>query len=214
VDTGIGVSGADHRTATISKRPDPPGLKTTDIADILASHLHYDRIGGVADFQNGNWALPFPEAKVWVSQKGWDKAIHLDPYYDEEKTAFLHFINEHANMQFLKEEDQPYPEIRVEEIGGHTEFSQVLLFENGLQKYLMAGDVLANRGEVNRKFAAKYDYAPKVSMQKRQKLTRRAYEEEFTIMGYHDNRHPLFRLTDFDKHNGYTIISADTDVPT
>src|SRR5699024_7932038 len=80
-DTGIGVFGEDTSTATITKSLDKHGLKTTDITDIFASHLHYDHIGGLADFKNGNWALTFPEAKVWVSQKGWDKAIHLDPYY-------------------------------------------------------------------------------------------------------------------------------------
>lgn len=211
-DTGIGGFGEDTSTATIIKNLDKQGLGADDITDIFASHLHYDHIGGLAGFQDGSWSLTFPKANLWVSRKGWEKAMNLDEYYDEEKTVFLHFLNEHANLQFLDEEDQPYPEITVHQIGGHTEFSQALFFEDGPHKYLMAGDVLANRGEVNRKFAAKYDYAPKISMQVRQKLTHKAYEKEFTIMGYHDSQHPLFRLTDFDKRNGYTITPEDTDV--
>ncbi|NIV13698.1 MAG: hypothetical protein GWN62_21180, partial [Aliifodinibius sp.] len=79
----------------------------------------------------------------------------MDEYYDEEKTEFIHFIDAKANLQFMDEEDHPYPEIQIKKIGGHTEFSQALFFNDGSHKYLMAGDVLATRGEVNRKFAAK-----------------------------------------------------------
>lgn len=204
-DVGIGDFGEDTSTETIKENLEKHDLTEYDITDIFASHLHYDHIGGLAGQSAGHWELTFPDAKLWVSEKGWKKALGQEEYYDEEKTEFLHFLDAKADLHFLDEDDQPYPEIRVKKIGGHTEFSQVLLFDDGNKKYLMAGDVLATRGEVNRKFAAKYDFDAQTSMKVRKELTKKAYEEQFTIMGYHDSHHPLFKLTDFDENQGYSI---------
>lgn len=204
-DVGIGDFGEDTSTDTIKENLEKNSLSEYEITDIFASHLHYDHIGGLAGKSSGFWELTFPEAKVWVSRKGWEKVIAKEEYYDEEKTEFAHFLDAKADLHFLDEEDQPYPEIKVKKIGGHTEFSQVLLFDDGDQKYLMAGDVLATRGEVNRKFAAKYDHDAKQSMSVRKELTKKAYEENYTVMGYHDSHHPLFNLVDHDEQQGYKI---------
>lgn len=212
-DVGIGDFGEGTSTDIIRDNLERFGLSEYDITDIFVSHLHYDHIGGLAGKSSGYWELTFPDASVWVSRKGWEKVMSLDPYYDEEKNEFAHFLDAKANFCFLDEEDSPYPEITVRKTGGHTEFSQVLLFEKGSSKYMMAGDVLATRGGVNRKFAAKYDYNAKQSMKVRKELTRKAYEEQFTIMGYHDSHHPLFKLTDYSERQGYTITNLETDVP-
>lgn len=204
-DVGIGDFGEDTSTDTIIENLGNHGLTEFDITDIFVSHLHFDHIGGLAGKASGFWELTFPDANVWVSRQGWKKVIGKEEYYDEEKTTFAHFIDAKANLCFLEEEDQPIPEIKVHKIGGHTEFSQVILFDNGEQKYLMAGDVLANRGEVNRKFAAKYDYDAEQSMKVRKELTHKAWKEEYVIMGYHDSHHPLFKLSDYDEQQGYKI---------
>lgn len=212
-DAGIGDFGEDTGTETIKENLGECGLSEYDITDIFASHLHYDHIGGLAGRDSGYWELTFPEANIWVSKKGWQKVMGRDEYYDQEKTEFIHFLDAKANLQFLDDEEQPYPEITVKKIGGHTEFSQVLLYDDGTEKYLMAGDVLATRGEVNRKFAAKYDYDAKQSMKVRTELTKKACDENFTILGYHDSHYPLFRLSGYDEAKGYSIKNIEINVP-
>ena len=204
-DVGIGDFGEGTSTDIIKENLEELGLTEYDITDIFASHLHYDHIGGLAGKSSGFWELTFPDAKLWVSGNGWEKVMAQDEYYDEEKTEFAHFLDAKADLHFLEDGDQPYPEVRVEVIGGHTEFSQVLLFDDGTQKYLMAGDVLATRGEVNRKFAAKYDFDADQSMKVRKELIQKAYNENYTVMGYHDSHHPLFTLSGYDEQQGYKI---------
>ena len=213
-DVGIGDFGENTGAQDLVESLGKFGLSEYDITDIFASHLHYDHIGGLAGKASGYWELTFPDANIWVSKNGWDKVMGLDEYYDDEKTEFAHFLNAKANFRFLDEEDQPFSEISVKKIGGHTEFSQVLLYDDGSNKYMMAGDVLATRGEVNRKFAAKYDFDAKQSMKIRKELLQKAYEENYTIMGYHDSHHSLFKLTDYSEDKGYTIENLEANVPT
>ena len=204
-DVGIGDFGEDTSTEIIKENLADHGLTEYDITDIFVSHLHFDHIGGLAGRSSGYWELTFPDANLWVSKQGWEKVINMDEFYDEEKTAFAHFLDAKAKLNFLDEEDQPYPEVTVKKIGGHTEFSQAIFFDDNNQKYLMVGDVLANRGEVNRKFEAKYDYDAKQSLKMREELTRKAHKKGYTVMGYHDSHHPLFDLTEYDEQQGYKI---------
>ena len=213
-DVGIGEFGEDTGPEIICGHLDNHGLSELDITDIFVSHLHYDHIGGLAHRANGYWELAFPEAKVWVSENGWKKVMAKELYYDEEKTEFIQFLDARADLHFLKEEDQPYPEIKVRKIGGHTEFHQVLLFDDGTEKYLMAGDVVATKGHINRKFAAKYDFDGKVSMVRREELSKLAFEEGYTILGFHEDRHPVFKLSSYDEKTGYLIENIKSNVPT
>lgn len=213
-DVGIGDFGEDTSNQNLIESLGKFGLSEYDITDIFASHLHYDHIGGLAGKSSGYWELTFPDANIWASKNGWNKVMELDEYYDDEKTEFAHFLNAKADFHFLDDEDHPYPEISVKKIGGHTEFSQVLFFDDESNKYMMAGDVLATRGEVNRKFAAKYDFDAKQSMKVRKELLKKAYEENYTIMGYHDSHHPMFNLTNFSEDKGYTIENLEAHVPT
>ncbi len=212
-DVGIGDFGEDTSTDTIKGSLAEHGLSEYEITDVVCSHLHYDHIGGLAGRSSGFWELTFPDARLWVSGNAWKKAVEKETYYDEEKTQFLHFLDAKANLHFLEDEDEPYPELTTETIGGHTEYSQVLWFDDGNSRYMMAGDVLAVRGEVNRKFAAKYDYEPERSMEIRKQLLKKACEEQYIIMGYHDSHHPLFQLSDYNKQQGYTIENITAHVP-
>jgi len=211
IDPGIGSFGVDTNTETLKKHLAEHQLKTDDITDVFASHLHYDHIGGLADNPKGKWQLTFSKAKLWVSRQGWHKVMNMEEYYDDEKTEFIHFVDENADLHFLEDENQPCECVKSKTIGGHTQYSQLLTIKKDDQKYLMAGDVLATQSEVNRKFEAKYDRNPKTSMQMREKITKKAYEEHFVIMAYHETFHPLFKLTDYSERAGYSIANLTNE---
>ena len=203
-DCGIGEFGEDTGPDTIRKNLEEHQLNDYDITDIFLSHLHFDHLGGLAHKQNGYWELTFPEAKLWVSKDDWKHVMAKDLYYDEEKTEFISFVNAKADLHFLKAEDQPYEDMKVKRIGGHTEFHQVLLFDDGKNKYLQAGDVIGTKAQANRKFFAKYDFDAKESQRQREVLAKMAFEAGYAILAYHEDETPIFKLTDYDDKTGYT----------
>lgn len=211
-DAGIGEFGEDTGLHLMQKNLEEHDLTEFDITDIFISHLHYDHFGGLAHSENGYYELTFPDAKVWVSKNGWNKLLHGENEIEEDKEAFVSFLDARADLHFLEDENHPYEEISVRKIGGHTEFHQVLLFDDGTHKYMQAGDVIGSKGAINRKFAAKFDFEPKKSQQNREELAKMAYEEGFTIISYHEDQHPLYKLTGYNEKTGYQTENIESYV--
>lgn len=209
-DCGIGEFGEATGPKYIRESLEEHDLHDFEITDIFLSHLHYDHIGGLAHKENGFWELTFPEAKVWVSEVDWKRVVAKELYYDDEKTEFIAFIDARADLHFMRDGDLPYPEIRVEHIGGHTEHHLALYFDDGQHKYLQAGDVIATRSQINRKFAAKYDFEPQVSQQQRERLTEFAHKHGFIILAYHDDEYPIIKITGYNDKSGYLTEAVST----
>lgn len=205
-DVGIGdLFGGDTSIQTILDNLDEQGVSDFEVTDIFLSHLHFDHIAGLANRTNGYLELTFPEATIWASEKGWNQLRNNIDDHDESKIDFFHFLDSHANLRFISDDEQPLPHVNVKKIGGHTEFHQLLRYENGNSKYLMAGDVIGTKGAINRTYAAKYDFDPEQSMKLRKELQELAYKEGFTFLAYHETDSPMFKLVDFDKSKGYTV---------
>jgi len=205
-DVGLGdLLGENTSIDTILENLEDEGIEDFEITDIFASHLHFDHIGGLANRKNGYWELTFPDATIWISKNGWEKLREsLDKVSDDEKD-FFNFIDSYANLSFLDDDEKRVGHVRTKKIGGHTEFHRVLFYENGEDRYIMAGDVLGRRSAVNRSFEAKFDFEPKQSLKVRNELQELAYEENYAIMTYHESDYPIFRLTDYDEKKGYKI---------
>lgn len=208
IDTGLGEFGRGTSIDTILGHLADLDVAPEDISDIFLSHLHFDHLGGLAHRKYGFWQLTFPFAKIWLSKRELDKILALKVYYDEEKTEFMWFLNAHADFHFYEENHKPYPEFEIVEIGGHTEFSVAIFYSDESSRFMMAGDVLPTKGHVNQKFAAKYDFDPKCSVQARKELAMRAYEEKRLVLAYHSSETALFRLTDFSESTGFQIESV------
>ena len=201
-DTGIGHFGDGKGASIMRENLEKYDLTEDEITDVFLTHLHIDHMGGLAHKENGYWELSFPDAKIWASKKDWEKLVNAD-HKDEERGEFYAFLDARADVHLLEDSDQPYPEIRNETIGGHTEFHLAYFYEDEHLKFMNAGDVMATRGQINRKFEAKYDFAPKKSQEQRERLAKIAYDQDYLVLGFHDDDHPIVKITGFDEKTGY-----------
>lgn len=213
IDPGVGPFSAGQVGNPIIEQLAALGVEDHDITDIICSHLHYDHIGGLVKNTHGYLELQFPEAVVWASRKEWEKVIAKSVYYDEEKTAFLAFLQAKATLHLVEQDQALFDGIYVEHLGGHTEFSLLIRGDLGEDAFLMAGDVLANPSHVNRKFTAKYDFDPKAAAALREVIARRAYEEHRWILAFHSNHQAMFRLTLADDQ-GYHLVYPNDQIVT
>lgn len=205
-DTGIGDLLTENKPEKdIIENLAGVNLTELEITDIFISHLHFDHFAGLANRQSGYWELTFPNAAVHISENGWEKLLASIEDEDEVIQSFVHFLDAKADLHFLKDSDSPIPTVRTKVIGGHTQFHQAFFYKNGDQKYIMAGDVIGRRIAVNRNFAAKFDYEPRVSMEWRTKLKNLACRENYTFLAYHETDHPMFKLTEKSEKQGYSI---------
>ncbi len=205
-DAGIGdLFGDETSIETLITNLADLSVSEYEISDIFISHLHFDHMAGIAHRQNGYWELTFPEANIWVSKDGWEKLHSNIDDENEESRDFFHFVDMKANLEFLPDESQPISHVTVKNIGGHTEYHQLLLYENGEERFMMAGDVIGRRISINRSFSAKFDFDPKHSMHVRERLKKMACDQGFTILAYHETDHPMFCLADCKNKKGYAI---------
>lgn len=209
-DAGIGdLFGGDTTIETMFHNLEQHNLSNLDITDVFISHLHFDHFAGVANRLNGFWELTFPNAAIWVSEDAWQELTDNSDELSETRQEFISFLEFRADIQYLRENEYAIPGVRSKTVGGHTQYHQILYFEEGNHNYLMAGDILEGRVSINRSYAAKYDFDPKKTMDIRNRLQQVAYEKEYSILAYHETDHPVFRLTDFDEKKGYKIESTD-----
>lgn len=204
IDAGLGLFGIEDHHAILLENLSAHGLSERDIHHVYCSHLHYDHTGGLVHKSNGYMEMTFPDAVVHLSGKGWEK---LKSYSHEEnpEPELVDFIEARAELSFFEDDGTGLDFIERETIGGHTEFSQLFRLNLNGNVYLMAGDVLASRGAVNRRYSAKYDFNGKKSMELREKIGRMAFEEGAVILAYHDTEHAMFKLVDYDENKGYII---------
>jgi glyoxylase-like metal-dependent hydrolase (beta-lactamase superfamily II) len=211
IDPGLGDLDQESHIPALLEGLHEHGLSNDDITDVFLSHLHFDHIGGLANKQNGFWELTFPNATVWLSRQEWDK-LKTIPQKNPIKEQFIDFVDIHADMHFVHDNDKPFDGVTVRVIGGHTEFSLAWFINLGGYRLLNAGDVLGTKGHIHRKFAAKYDFDGKVSQQRRDELIAMAMDEDYIFLAFHDNEIPVFKIKEKNENNAY-ILQEVTEFP-
>lgn len=192
VDAGIGDK-MDEKTKeifgiekehTLLEEMAEIGVKPEDVTHVILTHMHFDHVGWITD-NEGN--LTFPNAKYYVQKKEWEEAFdphirfkdsYLIPYYEALKDS--------PSLILLDGDVEIVPGVSVMLVPGHSQGHQIAIFDGGSKKIAHLGDIVAIATMVRQNWTCGFDREPEISINNKQSLLEKAYEEKWHIVTAHD----------------------------
>ena len=196
VDTGIGqfwdekfskIYRIDQSENTLEKSLAEKGIQTSEITDVILSHLHFDHTGGSTKLENDKFLPAFENAKYHVQQKHFDWAMNPS---EKDKASFVtnrfEPLAKEGLLNFVSAENQFDDEIEFIPINGHTFSQQMLKLSDSLNTFLYCGDLMPTSSHVPIPYVMGYDLQPLLTIKEKKEHLGKAVEEDWKIIFEHD----------------------------
>lgn len=166
------------------------GYDITEVTDVILSHLHFDHCGGAVEWdENKEYYRPtFPNAVYWTQSEHY--AAALEPNAREVSTFFKENINplaEAGQLDFIDLKPDSFGEnYEFEYVDGHTDKMMMVYIRVKDQKVGFIADTIPTAAHIHVPYVMAYDIAPLKTMAEKEKLLKRASDEEMILFFDHD----------------------------
>lgn len=163
------------------------GTTPDDVTLVIATHLHWDHVGGLTTRRAGEVQPRFPRARHVVRRGEWTTATHPN-----ERTHASYVADDFVPLaqaglvDFIDEDTEIVPGIRVERTGGHTAHHQIVRIESAGQTAIFAADLIPTCAHVDPPWLLGYDLYPIDSLTAKKRLVAEAAAGEYAIFFEHD----------------------------
>ncbi|MGZ3652111.1 MAG: MBL fold metallo-hydrolase [Bdellovibrionota bacterium] len=163
------------------------GLTGTDITDVIATHFHFDHMGGLTKFDEaGKLVSRFPNAKIWAQKKNW---AHAWKPNEKDKASYLKdnfsIYESDSRLQLIDGEEEILPGIKMQLSEGHTISMQHPLVFDGSRSLLYCADIIPMSAHVRVAWVMGYDCFPLTTIQEKKQILAVAAEEETVLFFEH-----------------------------
>lgn len=164
------------------------GLTVDDIEVVIASHLHFDHIGGFTERRADGRLVPrFPKARYVAHAGEWHDATHP---HERNRASYLpeNFqpLMEAGVLTLVDDGAELAPGIRFRRSGGHTAHHQVVTIESKGRTAVFAADMYPTAVHVPDPWVMGYDLYPVDTLEFKRAFAREAIEREYLIFFEHD----------------------------
>lgn len=164
------------------------GLAVEDIDIAVASHLHFDHVGGfTARAADGRLVPRFPRARYVAHRQEWDDATHP---HERNRASYLaeNFVplREAGVLTLVEDGAEIMPGVRYRRSGGHTAHHQVVTIESGGATAVFAADMYPTAVHVPDPWVMGYDLFPMDTLAFKRAFAKEAIEREYLIFFEHD----------------------------
>jgi glyoxylase-like metal-dependent hydrolase (beta-lactamase superfamily II) len=180
------------------------GFEPEEVTLVLMSHLHNDHTGGLVLERNGRLEPAFPDAEHVIQRGEWEFAFSEKSV--SYKEPIFEVLQRSAPINLVEGSGTLKDGITYELTGGHCQFHQVFKIVSQEKTYFFGGDVLPEPEQLIRKFAAKYDFDGRKSMELREEFGELATAENWICLFYHAKNLAIGRVT---LQNGFSVKSLD-----
>ena len=163
------------------------GVSAADVDIVLASHLHFDHAGGFTVKTSSGTVPRFPKARYVIRQGEWDDATHPHErnrasYFDENYVP----LKDAGVVDFIEEDCEVLPGIRVRRTGGHTRHHHIIYIESGGKTAVFTADLIPTTAHVDVPWIMGYDLYPMETLEFKRAFVKEAIEREYLIFFEHD----------------------------
>jgi glyoxylase-like metal-dependent hydrolase (beta-lactamase superfamily II) len=196
IDAGIGDKSDEKfaaiygvtRTRQLSHSLAEAGVSEDDVDVALATHLHFDHVGGFTAREKDGRLMPrFPRARYVARTAEWEDATHP---HERNRASYLpeNFVPlmEAGVLDLVPGDATIMPGVRVERTGGHTMHHQVVFIESGGRTAVFAADMIPTTAHVDEPWIMGYDLYPMDTLAFKRRFIREAIEREYLIFFEHD----------------------------
>ncbi|MEO8480970.1 MAG: MBL fold metallo-hydrolase [Acidobacteriota bacterium] len=163
------------------------GARPEDVDVVIATHLHWDHAGGLTTRREGRLEPRFPRARHIVRRGEWEVATHPNERIHASYVAddFLP-LAEAGLIDFIDDDIDVAPGIRVERTGGHTAHHQIVRIESAGRTAVFAADLMPTCAHVDPPWIMGYDLYPLETLAARKRVVAEAIAGEYVIFFEHD----------------------------
>lgn len=164
------------------------GLSADDVDLVLASHLHFDHVGGFTARREDGAVVPrFPKARYIAHRQEWDDATHP---HERNRASYLqeNFVPlaEAGVLTLVDDDAEVMPGVRLRRSGGHTRHHQVVMIESGGRTAVFTADMYPTSLHVPDAWVMGYDLYPMETLDFKRAFAREAIEREYLLFFEHD----------------------------
>lgn len=164
------------------------GLSAGDIDIVIASHLHFDHVGGLTKLGPGGAFVPrFPNAKYFAHRAEWDDATHP---HERNRASYLqeNFVplKDAGVVTLVDDGAEIIPGVRYRRSGGHTANHQVVMIESGGRTAVFAADMYPTSVHIHDPWIMGYDLYPMDTLAFKRGFAQEAIEREYLLFFEHD----------------------------
>jgi glyoxylase-like metal-dependent hydrolase (beta-lactamase superfamily II) len=164
------------------------GLRAEDVDIALASHLHFDHVGGFTVRDEAGRIVPrFPRARYVARTGEWEDATHP---HERNRASYLpeNFVplKEAGVLDLVEGDETIMPGVRVVRTGGHTMHHQIVFIESGGRTAVFTADLVPTAAHIDEPWIMGYDLYPMDTLAFKRTFIREAIDREYLIFFEHD----------------------------
>lgn len=163
------------------------GLGPESITDIIATHFHFDHMGGLTKLDSdGQLTSRFPMAKIWAQKRNW---AHAWKPNEKDKASYLpqnfSIFDKDSRLQLVDGEEEILPGIFTRLTEGHTIGMQHPFISDGTKSLLYCADIIPMSAHVRTAWVMGYDCFPLTTIEEKKAILKEAVEKETVIFFEH-----------------------------
>lgn len=178
-----------HGDDTLEKSLNRHGFTSSDITDMVMTHLHFDHCGGSIQYNSDRSRLEpaFKNARYYCNEKHWEWATHPNA---REKASFLKEnilpIRESGQLNFIDSSSHLIDGLSFIEVNGHTEAMMLPLIRYKDQTLAYMADLIPSAAHLPIPYVMGYDMRPLETLREKETILAQALEENWTLFFEHD----------------------------